>query len=62
MQFIIWFYGFSQHVSLCPFDDMVTQTFKQGHLGLDAPFTLGVGTNQHVDLLISCDDIVRVYL
>lgn len=38
------------------------QTFNQGHLCLDAPFTLGMSTNQNVDLLISRDDVIRVYL
>lgn len=38
------------------------KTFNEGHLCPDAPFTPGVSTNQNVDLLVSGDDIIWVYL
>lgn len=29
---------------------------------LDAPLTLGMSTNENVDLLFPCDDIISIYL
>lgn len=47
----------------CPyFWSAAAQTFNQGHLYLDVSFTPGVSTDQNVDLLISCDHVVGVYL
>lgn len=52
----------AESIHVAAFNKKYAQTSEKGNLCLDAPLTLGMSTNENVDLLFPCDDIISIYL